>query len=117
MKIAVLPGDGIGPEVMQAAVRVLDALALPGVSLFDGDVGAVADRGAAASVGLVNVIIDARLLHLSLALVVPLDDRVHLVDDGTVARQCGFALWVGRHRARPHSSPWLQAVRGWKDEG
>ncbi len=42
MKIAVLPGDGIGPEVTQAAVRVLDALALPGVSLFDGDVGAVA---------------------------------------------------------------------------
>lgn len=44
MKIAVLPGDGIGPEVTQAAVRVLDALALPGVSLFDGDVGAVAYR-------------------------------------------------------------------------
>ena len=26
-KIAVLPGDGIGPEVMKEAVRVLDAVA------------------------------------------------------------------------------------------
>jgi 3-isopropylmalate dehydrogenase len=29
MKIAVLPGDGIGPEVTQEALRVLDALDLP----------------------------------------------------------------------------------------
>ncbi len=29
MKIAVLPGDGIGPEVTREALRVLDALALP----------------------------------------------------------------------------------------
>ena len=42
MKIAVLPGDGIGPEVTAAALRVLDALALPGVTLFEGDVGGVA---------------------------------------------------------------------------
>ena len=26
-KVAVLPGDGIGPEVMNEAVRVLDAVA------------------------------------------------------------------------------------------
>ena len=44
MKIAVLPGDGIGPEVTQAALRVLDALALPRLSLFEGDVGAIAYR-------------------------------------------------------------------------
>lgn len=44
MKIAVLPGDGIGPEVTHAALRVLDALALPGLSLFEGDVGAIAYR-------------------------------------------------------------------------
>jgi 3-isopropylmalate dehydrogenase len=42
MKIAVLPGDGIGPEVCDAAVRVLGALALPGLVLFTGDVGAAA---------------------------------------------------------------------------
>jgi 3-isopropylmalate dehydrogenase len=42
MKIAVLPGDGIGPEVTAAALRVLDALALPGLALFEGDVGGVA---------------------------------------------------------------------------
>lgn len=42
MKIAVLPGDGIGPEVTAAALRVLDALALPGVTLFEGDVGGIA---------------------------------------------------------------------------
>jgi 3-isopropylmalate dehydrogenase len=42
MKIAVLPGDGIGPEVTRAALRVLEALALPGLSLVEGDVGAVA---------------------------------------------------------------------------
>jgi 3-isopropylmalate dehydrogenase len=39
MKIAVLPGDGIGPEVMAEAVAVLEALLLPGLTLFTGDVG------------------------------------------------------------------------------
>ena len=28
MKIALLPGDGIGPEIMAEAVKVLDALEL-----------------------------------------------------------------------------------------
>ena len=42
MKIAVLPGDGIGPEVVREALRVLDALNLPGLVLFEGDVGAIA---------------------------------------------------------------------------
>ena len=44
MKIAVLPGDGIGPEVTRAALRVLDALELPGLSLTEGEVGAFAYR-------------------------------------------------------------------------
>ena len=44
MKIALLPGDGIGPEVMNEARRVLDALRLPGLTLFEGDVGAAAYR-------------------------------------------------------------------------
>ncbi len=42
MKIAVLPGDGIGPEVTREAVKILEALDLPGLTLFDGDVGGVA---------------------------------------------------------------------------
>ena len=42
MKIAVLPGDGIGPEVTAEAVRVLESLALPGLTLFEGDVGGIA---------------------------------------------------------------------------
>ncbi|MCK0127975.1 3-isopropylmalate dehydrogenase [Erythrobacter sp. F6033] len=42
MKIAVLPGDGIGPEVTREAVKVLEALDLPGLILFDGDVGGIA---------------------------------------------------------------------------
>lgn len=42
MKIAVLPGDGIGPEVVGAALRVLDALDLPDVTLVEGDVGGIA---------------------------------------------------------------------------
>ncbi len=42
MKIAVLPGDGIGPEVTRAALRVLEALDLPGLSLVEGDVGGIA---------------------------------------------------------------------------
>ncbi|NDB10143.1 MAG: 3-isopropylmalate dehydrogenase, partial [Burkholderiaceae bacterium] len=29
MKIAVLPGDGIGPEIVAQAVKVLEALRLP----------------------------------------------------------------------------------------
>jgi len=42
MKIAIFPGDGIGPEVTSQAVRVLEALALPGLTLFEGDVGGIA---------------------------------------------------------------------------
>ena len=42
MKIAVLPGDGIGPEVTREALKVLDALALPQLVLFEGDVGGIA---------------------------------------------------------------------------
>ncbi len=42
MKIALLAGDGIGPEIMEQARRVLDALSLPGLVLFEGDVGGIA---------------------------------------------------------------------------
>ncbi|WP_309752751.1 3-isopropylmalate dehydrogenase [Novosphingobium sp.] len=42
MKIAVLPGDGIGPEVTREAVRVLEALGIPGLSLEYADVGGAA---------------------------------------------------------------------------
>ncbi len=42
MKIAVFPGDGIGPEVTREALRVLEALDLPGLTLFEGDVGGIA---------------------------------------------------------------------------
>lgn len=41
MKIAVLPGDGIGPEVTHEALRVLDALALP-IERSDALVGGAA---------------------------------------------------------------------------
>jgi len=44
MKIAVFAGDGIGPEVTHEAVRVLEALGLPGLELVEGDVGAAAWR-------------------------------------------------------------------------
>lgn len=39
MKVAVLAGDGIGTEIMEQALRVLDALALPGLVLTHADVG------------------------------------------------------------------------------
>ena len=42
MKIAVFAGDGIGPEVTAEALRVLEALSLPELTLFEGDVGAIA---------------------------------------------------------------------------
>ena len=42
MKIAVLPGDGIGPEVTRAALRVLGALPLADLDLVEADVGGVA---------------------------------------------------------------------------
>ena len=44
MKIAVFPGDGIGPEVTAEAVAVLEALDLPGLELVSGDVGGAAYR-------------------------------------------------------------------------
>ena len=42
MKIAVFAGDGIGPEVTREAVRVLQALNLPGLELVEADVGGIA---------------------------------------------------------------------------
>ncbi|HZC90622.1 MAG TPA: isocitrate/isopropylmalate family dehydrogenase, partial [Mycobacterium sp.] len=39
MKLAVIPGDGIGPEVIGEAVKILDAV-LPGVEKTDYDLGA-----------------------------------------------------------------------------
>src|SRR5690606_307475 len=39
MKIACLAGDGIGPEIMAEARRVLTALDLPGLTIWEGDVG------------------------------------------------------------------------------
>ncbi|MGB3472538.1 MAG: 3-isopropylmalate dehydrogenase [Erythrobacter sp.] len=42
MKITVLAGDGIGPEVTREAVKVLEALDLPHLTLFEGDVGGAA---------------------------------------------------------------------------
>ena len=42
MKIALLAGDGIGPEIMAEAVRVLDALGLSGVSVEAALVGGAA---------------------------------------------------------------------------
>jgi 3-isopropylmalate dehydrogenase len=42
MRIAVLAGDGIGPEVTAEALRVLAALDLSGIELAEADVGGVA---------------------------------------------------------------------------
>ena len=39
MKIACLAGDGIGPEIMVEAKKVLDALAIAGITTADADVG------------------------------------------------------------------------------
>jgi 3-isopropylmalate dehydrogenase len=39
MKLAIIPGDGIGPEVIDEAVKVLDAV-LPGVEKTEYDLGA-----------------------------------------------------------------------------
>lgn len=42
MLIALLPGDGIGPEVVAEARRVLEALALPGLTFEEAPVGGAA---------------------------------------------------------------------------
>lgn len=42
MNIAVTAGDGIGPEIMAEAVRVLKALDLPGLSLTEAPIGGAA---------------------------------------------------------------------------
>jgi 3-isopropylmalate dehydrogenase len=42
MLVAILPGDGIGPEVTAQAKRVLDALAIPGLTYEDALVGGAA---------------------------------------------------------------------------
>ncbi len=42
MRVALLPGDGIGPEVIVQARRVLDALAIPGMTFEEGLVGGAA---------------------------------------------------------------------------
>jgi 3-isopropylmalate dehydrogenase len=42
MLVALLPGDGIGPEVITEAKRVLDVLAIPGLSFEEAIVGGAA---------------------------------------------------------------------------
>src|SRR3546814_1870501 len=42
MLIALFPGDGIGPEIVAQAKRVLDALAIPGIRDEEGLVGGAA---------------------------------------------------------------------------
>src|SRR3546814_13136374 len=42
MLIALFPGDGIGPEIVAQAKRVLDALAIPGIRYEEGLVGGAA---------------------------------------------------------------------------
>ena len=42
MKIAILPGDGIGPDVTAEALRVLELFDLPGLTLNEADVGGIA---------------------------------------------------------------------------
>jgi 3-isopropylmalate dehydrogenase len=44
MKIAILPGDGIGPEIMAEARKVIDALDLPRLTIWEGDVGGIGYR-------------------------------------------------------------------------
>ena len=44
MKIAILPGDGIGPEIMAEARKVLDALDLPRLTVWEADVGGIGYR-------------------------------------------------------------------------
>jgi 3-isopropylmalate dehydrogenase len=44
MKIAILPGDGIGPEIMGEARKVIDALDLPYLTIWEGDVGGIGYR-------------------------------------------------------------------------
>jgi 3-isopropylmalate dehydrogenase len=44
MKIAILPGDGIGPEIMAEARKVIDALDLPYLTIWEGDVGGIGYR-------------------------------------------------------------------------
>ncbi len=42
MRIALLPGDGIGPEITREAQRVLEALAIPGLEFEEALVGGAA---------------------------------------------------------------------------
>ena len=44
MKIAILPGDGIGPEIMAEARKVIDALDLPYLTIWEADVGGIGYR-------------------------------------------------------------------------
>ncbi|MFT3966094.1 MAG: 3-isopropylmalate dehydrogenase [Sphingobium sp.] len=46
MLVAVLAGDGIGPEIMVEARRVLDALAIPGLTFEEAPVGGTAYKSA-----------------------------------------------------------------------
>ena len=44
MKITCLAGDGIGPEIMAEARVVLAALDLPGLTIWEGDVGGIGSK-------------------------------------------------------------------------
>ena len=57
-KIAVLPGDGIGHEIVKQAVRVLEALRADGLPLeFEhAQIGATAYRASMGSVAPISVV-------------------------------------------------------------
>lgn len=46
MLVALLPGDGIGPEIIQATMRVLDAVGVSGLSFEEAPVGGAAYKAA-----------------------------------------------------------------------
>ena len=52
MLIALFPGDGIGPEIIAQARRVLDALAIDGLTYAEGLVGGAAYTAVQAILGL-----------------------------------------------------------------
>lgn len=54
MKIAVLPGDGIGPEIVAEAVKVLEALNL-GLEMETAPVGGAGYEAAGHQIGRAHV--------------------------------------------------------------
>ena len=104
MKILILPGDGIGPEIMAATMTALKALNDKHALKLDFEEHAVEMEGDEVLEGLGNVALD-EIRHLNVAL--------QRIDNGIygICAECGAAIGKERLKAVPHATKCMDCLK------